>query len=232
MAEVSETDPVVLYWISGSPPAWRVMLALTLKGIAFEGKRLDVGAGDNRTSQYLALNPLGQVPTLQHGRLVIRESLAILAYLDRAFPERMLFGDTPAQAAAIWQQVMLFETQLAGPAGIVARGLMRGVFSTQTPEHEAALEALATQLSGLDEALGAVGFLNSDSVSAADVWLYPLLGWLERAVAITPCPPIALLEDWRLAWPRLARWQDRMAQLDGVAGTYPPHWAADEAAHT
>jgi glutathione S-transferase len=71
-----------LYWISGSPPAWRVMLAMVLKDIAFTSRRLDHAKGENRTAEYLALNPKGQVPTVTFGETVVRESIAILAWLE------------------------------------------------------------------------------------------------------------------------------------------------------
>lgn len=68
-----------LYWTSGSPPAWRVMLALAIKGVPFNSRRLDTDTKDNRAPSYLALNPKGQVLTLVRGDVVIRESLAIRA---------------------------------------------------------------------------------------------------------------------------------------------------------
>ena len=104
-----------LYWISGSPPAWRVMLALTLKGIAFESRQLDHGAGENHAPEYLKLNPKGQVPTLVMGDLVIRESIAILGWLDRAVAERPIWGATTEDAAQVWQDVMEMEAVLRAP---------------------------------------------------------------------------------------------------------------------
>ena len=81
-----------LYWISGSPYAWRVMLALEVKQVPYVSRLLDSSKGDLKTGEFLRLNPRGQVPVLTHGDYVLTESLAILAYLDREFPTPPLFG--------------------------------------------------------------------------------------------------------------------------------------------
>ena len=47
---------------------------------------LSLKRGDNRAADYLALNPMGKVPALRHGDVVITESAAICTYLADAFP--------------------------------------------------------------------------------------------------------------------------------------------------
>ncbi len=76
-----------LYWISGSPFAWSAMLALEIKGLAYESRRLDPGKREQKTPEYLAMNPRGKVPMLKDGDTVICESTAILAYLESKYPE-------------------------------------------------------------------------------------------------------------------------------------------------
>lgn len=56
-------------------------------GCPFEMVRVDTAKGENRTSEYLALNPNHRVPTLVHGDRVIYESAAILLYLCENHPE-------------------------------------------------------------------------------------------------------------------------------------------------
>jgi len=74
---------IELYWGSGSPFAWRVMLTLEVKGLAYESKLLESSKGEYKTPAYLRLNPRGKVPTLKDGDFVLYESLAIMSYLDR-----------------------------------------------------------------------------------------------------------------------------------------------------
>src|SRR5262247_22931 len=85
---------IELYWGSGSPFAWRVMLTLEVKKLPYESKLLEFSKGEHKTPAYLKLNPRGKVPTLKDADYVLSESLAIMSYLDRKYPEPQLFGKT------------------------------------------------------------------------------------------------------------------------------------------
>lgn len=171
-----------LYWISGSPPSWCVMLGLVFKSIEFSSKRLDHGAGENKHPKYLALNPKGQVPTFVHGDIVMRESIAILAYLDVAWPSRPIFGSDPAQHAAIWQDVMIFENDLRPTSTLIAQTLFRGKAYEVKDELARACDSFAVQLDILDQRLSGNMFLGGDMPMASDAWLFPTMGWIERAL--------------------------------------------------
>jgi hypothetical protein len=54
--------PLTFYYGSGSPYAWRVWLALEIKGFAYEMKTLSFDAGEHKQPGFLALNPRGRVP--------------------------------------------------------------------------------------------------------------------------------------------------------------------------
>ena len=95
-----------LYWGSGSPVSWRVQLALALKGVDYTSHRLDLGAREHRGDAYLAINAKGTFPVVVDGDLVVRESMAILAYLERKHPEPPLFGNTPATCATGWRSTI------------------------------------------------------------------------------------------------------------------------------
>ena len=83
-----------LFWISGSPYAWRVQLALEYKGVPYVSRRLDAGKQEHRAPAFLALNPRGKVPVLKTGDATLYESVAIIAFLDRAHPAVPLLGQT------------------------------------------------------------------------------------------------------------------------------------------
>ena len=91
------------YWVSGSPYSWSVLLTLEVKGLTYQSKLLEVSKGETKTASFLKLNPLGQVPVLKDGDTVIYESLAIMAYLDRQYPDIPLFGEIPSEYGHIWQ---------------------------------------------------------------------------------------------------------------------------------
>lgn len=213
-----------LYWISGSPPAWRVILGLVLKGIPFKSHRLDHDRGENRTPAYLALNSKGQVPTLVHGQTVVRESIAILAWLDRAFPDQPLFGATPEDAAAVWQDVMVFENDLRPAVTAIAQTLLSNRSAERAEALESAVDTLDAALKDIADRLELCPFLSVPAPSAADIWLYPALGWIGRAASRTADPIPEPVRRWQAPDGPLGLWQARFAALPGVGDTWPPHW--------
>ena len=90
-----------VYWGSGSPYSWRVLLALEHKGLSYNSHLLHLGMQEHKAPHMLALNPRGRVPVLKDGDYVVFESLAVLYYLDRKYPAKPLFGDSPEEGAVI-----------------------------------------------------------------------------------------------------------------------------------
>ena len=79
---------IKLYTSFRSSAAYRVRIALALKGLPYESEYVDLDkkGGVDRSPHYLAVNPLGIVPTLVEGRRVYRKSEAILEYLEECYP--------------------------------------------------------------------------------------------------------------------------------------------------
>lgn len=78
------------YWRSSA--AYRVRIALNLKGLEYDliPVNLIKNGGEHHQPEYMKLNPQGLVPVLTDGGRVFRQSLAILEYLDEAYPEAPL----------------------------------------------------------------------------------------------------------------------------------------------
>ena len=85
------------YWRSSA--AYRVRIALGLKGLAYEHVTVHLvrDGGEQRTAEYRRINPQGRVPSLEHDGRVLTQSLAIIEYLEEIWPEPALL---PAGAAA------------------------------------------------------------------------------------------------------------------------------------
>ncbi len=94
------------FWRSSA--AYRVRIALNLKGQKFESVPKQLREGEHRRADYLALNPQGLVPALEHEGVVLGQTLAIIEYLDERFPEPPLLPKSPvarAQVRAMAQHV-------------------------------------------------------------------------------------------------------------------------------
>lgn len=87
-----------LYTYFRSSAAYRVRIALELKGLAWEAVPVHLvrGGGEQRQPGYLALNPAGLVPALDDDGRILTQSLAIIEYLDETRPAPPLL---PADAA-------------------------------------------------------------------------------------------------------------------------------------
>jgi maleylpyruvate isomerase len=81
------------YWRSGA--AYRVRIALALKGLAYDQVNHDLRTGGQADPAYAALNPQRLVPALESDGLVLTQSVAILEWLDERYPEPPLL---PADA--------------------------------------------------------------------------------------------------------------------------------------
>ncbi|MGQ0591366.1 MAG: maleylacetoacetate isomerase [Gammaproteobacteria bacterium] len=86
---------MILYTYFRSSAAYRVRIALNLKGITYEPRFVHLARGEQHAAAYRALNPQGLVPVLVHGARVLTQSLAILEYLDEGFPTPPLLPPAP-----------------------------------------------------------------------------------------------------------------------------------------
>jgi maleylacetoacetate isomerase len=89
------------YWRSSA--AYRVRIALAVKGLTYESvpRHLLRDGGQHRQADYLATNPQGLIPALEHDGHVVTQSLAICEYLDEVFPQPPLLPADPRGRAAV-----------------------------------------------------------------------------------------------------------------------------------
>lgn len=214
-----------LYFVSGSPFAWRAMLALALKGLDYSAVELHGSKGETKTPEHLARNPRGKVPVLVDGDVTVYESIAVLAYLDKAYPEKPLFGETPVESALIWQRVMEVDAYLGAALVGAVRPMFTQTFAGKEDEINEHFANIREEIATVTGWLAGNDFMAGGTPSAVDATLYPPLAMLQRLAPKMKAPGIeANVPDYAKDFPALAAWMKRIEALPGFDDAYPPHW--------
>ncbi len=215
-----------VFWDSGSPYVWRVLLALEVKEVPYTSRRIQFAKDEHKTPEFLAMNPRGKIPVVRFADFILYESTAILAWLDRKWPERPIFGHDSSEHGQIWRAVSEIEAYLQPEAVRMARLRMARTIYFDSVELEAvksAAEATHTELGRIEGALGKM--MVGDQVSAADIVLLPAVQLILRTAGHERSVPLELgFLPLAERYPKLAAWLERMEVLPGYDRTYPPHW--------
>src|SRR3954470_1112807 len=97
------TQQLTLYHYWRSSCSWRVRWALAIKKIPHQLKHINLLAGEHNTPEYKKLNPSGAVPMLEVQGRFYGESLAIIEWLDEAYPAHPLLPSDPASRMLVRQ---------------------------------------------------------------------------------------------------------------------------------
>ncbi len=92
---------VELYTYFRSSAAYRVRIALNLKGLEYEPRFVHLSKGEQHLPHYRKLNPQALVPTLVEEASILTQSLAILEYLEEAYPEPPLLPKSLKERAYV-----------------------------------------------------------------------------------------------------------------------------------
>jgi len=203
---------VVLHGFFRSSAAWRVRIALRLKGLPFTNVFHNLRNNEQTTPDYVAINPQGLVPTLDiGGGKTLTQSLAICEYLDAIYPEPPLLPADPFETAQVraFAQAIACDIHPINNLKILNRLRKLGI-------DEAAVNAWA-QLS-IDEGLsGCAGLIESAPAgdfcfgkhpTLADVCLLPQLGSARRFKV-------------DIRWPRLLEIEERCLQMPAFREAVP-----------
>jgi maleylacetoacetate isomerase len=90
-----------LYSYFRSSTAFRVRIALNLKGLSYDTAAIHLRRNDQSTPDYRGVNPQGLVPALEDGGQILIQSMAIMEYLDEVQPEPPLLPKPPADRARV-----------------------------------------------------------------------------------------------------------------------------------
>ncbi|MDR0225593.1 MAG: glutathione S-transferase family protein [Burkholderiaceae bacterium] len=144
-------------------------------GARYEPVRLEYGT-TMKSADYLAINPMGKVPALAHGDIVVTELAAILAYLADLYPEKRLAPAVDSPQRGSYHRWMFF---LAGPVEAVMAAKSQGHLAQQTPEQamSAGYGRYDDVVQTLRQAVAGKHHLCGDRFTAADVLMASYLRW-------------------------------------------------------
>jgi glutathione S-transferase len=217
-----------LYWISGSPYSWRVMLTLGYKSIPYTSYRIDASTKEHKGPDYLLLNPRGQVPTFTADGTTITESVAIMAFLEKANPEPSLFKEDPLETGRVWQTIFEFENYVRDQLSVeIVRPLLRGLAQNDPDGMRSSASSVLETLGWMEKVLERGKYLAGETVSAADIVALPNMQMLARVGRRPEAIDMNLgLDNFSMNLPAIAAWLTRMEAVPGYDAAYPPHWRA------
>jgi len=164
------------YWRSSA--AYRVRIALNLKGIEYETREIDLRVGDQKSAAYRALNPQGLVPMLEIDGHRLTQSVAIINYLDLRHPNPPLIPVLAAERAHVVAMAMAIACDIHPLNNLRVLKYLKNSLGRSQDEIDAwythwiseglpALEEMAAPRAGK--------FLFGDGPTGADVLLVPQL---------------------------------------------------------
>ena len=168
----------ILYDYYRSSAAYRVRIALNLKGVDFESRPVNLLQSEQRGADYRELNPQGLIPMLEIDGHRLTQSLAILVYLEQLFPNPPLVPRDPADGAHVRAMALAVACDIHPLNNLRVLKYLKGQLGRSQEDVDAwyahwiseglpALETLAKA--------GAGDFLFGDAPTIADVCLVPQL---------------------------------------------------------
>lgn len=181
-------QPRILHQLALSGHCHRVELFLSLLGLEYQLKSVDLANGQHKTAEFLQLNPLGQVPVLEDQGQILTDSNAILVYLAKTYaPGTHWYPDDIKSQTEIQKYLSLAAGLLANGA---AAARLINVFNA--PLNKAScLEKAHTLLALLEKVLQTQPWLVGQTISIADIAHYSYIAHApEGDVELTHYPAV------------------------------------------
>lgn len=196
------------YWRSSA--AYRVRIALNLKGLAYESLGTNLLEGDQRSEAYRALNPQGLVPMIEADGLRLTQSLAIIDWLDSVKEAPRLIPADPAARAQVMAQALVIAADIHPINNLRVLQYLKRTLGHEQAEIDAWIRHWIVEgLTALEAMAPESGFFGGSAPNAVDVLLVPQMYNARRFD--TP------LEDC----PRLVRIDAACTALDAFARAHP-----------
>jgi glutathione S-transferase len=195
---------IKLYDFKSSPNCQRVKVVLAEKKLPYEIVPIDLTKKEQKTPEYLKMNPYGKVPVLADDSTVLYESLVINEYLEEKYPSPALMPKDPAKKAKARILVDYGMAHFDSPYQKLRMELMKEKKDQSQPIIDQAKSELKKLLQRFEDELGDQEYLMGD-FSLVDADLIPRFTRLE-GFGVLPDPSL----------PRLGKYLDRMKARPSV----------------
>ncbi|KAK7363898.1 hypothetical protein VNO77_06058 [Canavalia gladiata] len=163
------------YWRSSC--SFRVRIALNLKGLKYEYKAVNLLEGEHSRPEFLELNPVGFVPVLVDGHVVLFDSFAIIMYLEDKYPHQHPFLPHDIHKRAINFQAAMIVSSTIQPLNNM--GLLNYIGEKVSPDEKLpwSQSVIRRGFTALEKLLKdhAGRYATGDEVFLADIFLAPQL---------------------------------------------------------
>ena len=171
--------------VFGEGRGFRVVWLLEEMGLPYQMRPVDLLAGVDKDTEFLAVNPAGFIPAIRDGDVTMVESIAIMEYLMARYGPTPLAPDPHDPAFPVYQQFLHL-----GEAGLAASIYFAAVSRNLAPEAERqnwgagkALEVFESRLGLVTRQLARSAYLAGDSFTAADISVTYALEFAQRSGA-------------------------------------------------
>lgn len=189
----------VLYDYFRSSAAYRVRIALNLKGIDYEQRPINLAEGAQKGEAYRALNPQGLVPMLEIDGHRLIQSLSIIVYLDQQYRDPPLMPADPADGAHVRSLALAVACDIHPLNNLRVLKYLRGPLGvSEAAKDEWYRHWVAEGLASLEEMARpkAGAFLFGDNPTIADICLVPQLYNARRfSVPLTDYPTLRRADE-------------------------------------
>lgn len=205
------------YWRSSA--AYRVRIALNLKGVGYDQVSHDLRAGEQRDADYLAIAPHGLVPALEVGGTTLIESPAILEWIDGKWPEPPLLPGDADKAAVVRAMAALIGCDIHPLNNLRVLNRLQDQFQASKDQVKTWVRHwIAEGFAPLEHLVArhGAGFAFGDAPTLADCYLVPQLYNAARfGVDVSPYPRLVAAGEAALALPAVqAAHPDRQPDAD------------------
>ncbi|HUG45391.1 MAG TPA: maleylacetoacetate isomerase, partial [Sphingomicrobium sp.] len=184
----------ILHDYHRSSAAYRVRIALNLKGIDYERRPVNLVEGEQRNAAYRALNPQGLVPTLALDDHRLTQSLAICDYLDARFPEPGFLPEDSGDRAHVLALALTIACDIHPLNNLRVLKYLGGELKQEQDSRDRWYRHWVTEGFGALEAMAknrAGSFLFGNSPTLADICLVPQMYNARRFdVPLEPFPTL------------------------------------------